>query len=157
MAMRSRRITFKAHSWVYESKQICWDLQQLNYDVKLIRIPSHVGVSGNVVADGLDRQAEESGTVHERMTVAKDTGYWLDKHGWRTGDTGRFAPSIQAVVSVKPWFDRQLEEMSFVTTISRVMCGHCSVRAHLERFRIVGDPICVCNKTFFSRYLRHQL
>jgi hypothetical protein len=32
-----------------------------------------------------------------------------------------------------------------VTTISRVMSGHCSIQAHLlERFRIVGDPICVC-------------
>jgi hypothetical protein len=32
-----------------------------------------------------------------------------------------------------------------VTTISRVMFRHCSIRAHLERFRIVvGDPICVC-------------
>jgi hypothetical protein len=24
------------------------------------------------------------------------------------------------------------------------MSGHCSIRAHLDRFRIVGDPICVC-------------
>jgi hypothetical protein len=31
-----------------------------------------------------------------------------------------------------------------VTTISRVMSGHCSIQTHLERFRIVGDPICVC-------------
>jgi hypothetical protein len=31
-----------------------------------------------------------------------------------------------------------------VTTISRVMSGHCSIRARLERIRIVGDPICVC-------------
>jgi hypothetical protein len=42
MAMRSRTITCKAHPWVYESKQIYWDLQQLNYDVKLMCIPSHV-------------------------------------------------------------------------------------------------------------------
>jgi hypothetical protein len=31
-----------------------------------------------------------------------------------------------------------------VTTISRVMSSHCLIRAHLERFRIVGDSICVC-------------
>jgi ribonuclease HI len=42
MAMRSRRIRCKTHPWVYESKQIYWDLQQLNYDVKLIWISSHV-------------------------------------------------------------------------------------------------------------------
>jgi hypothetical protein len=63
---------------------------------------------------------------------------------WRQGDTGRFPHSIWPVVSVEPWFDGQTEERSFVTKISRVMSGHCSIRAHLEQFGIVGDPICVC-------------
>jgi hypothetical protein len=151
MAMRSRRITSKTHPWAYESEQIYWDLQQLNYDVKLMWIPSHVGISGNEVTDGLARQAIESGTVHGQMTVANDhkilarqamVKQW--QHVWRTGDIGRFVHSLQPVVLVKPWFDGQVEERSFVTTISRVMSGHCSNRAHLERFRIVGDPICVC-------------
>jgi ribonuclease HI len=62
--LRSRRITCKAHPWVYESKQIYWDLQQLNKDVKLMWIPSHVRISGNEAADELARQAVESGTVH---------------------------------------------------------------------------------------------
>jgi hypothetical protein len=38
MAMRSGRITCKTHPWVYDSKQIYWDLQQLNYDVKFMWI-----------------------------------------------------------------------------------------------------------------------
>jgi hypothetical protein len=38
VAMWSRRITCKTHPWIYESKQIYWDLQQLNYDVKLTRL-----------------------------------------------------------------------------------------------------------------------
>jgi hypothetical protein len=63
MAMRSRRIICKAHSWVDESLQIYWDLQQLNYDAKLMWIPSYVGISGNEVADGLVRQAVERGTI----------------------------------------------------------------------------------------------
>jgi hypothetical protein len=65
-------------------------------------------------------------------------------YGWQKGDICRFAHSIWLVVSVKPWFDGQAEDRSFVTTISRVMSGHCSIRAHLKRFRIFGDPICVC-------------
>jgi hypothetical protein len=75
MAMRSKKITCKAHIWVYESKQIYWNLQQLNYDVKLLWILFQVEISGNEVADGLARQAVERGTVHGQMT----TGYWLDK------------------------------------------------------------------------------
>jgi hypothetical protein len=34
ITMRSRRITYKTNPWVYDSKQIYWDLQQLNYDGK---------------------------------------------------------------------------------------------------------------------------
>jgi hypothetical protein len=48
------------------------------------------------------------------------------------------------VVSIKPWFDGQAEKRSFVTTISRIMSDHSSIRAHQERFKIVRDPICVC-------------
>jgi hypothetical protein len=44
-----------------------------NYDVKFMgSIPSHMEISGNEVADGLARQAIESGTVHGKMTVAID-------------------------------------------------------------------------------------
>jgi hypothetical protein len=31
-----------------------------------------------------------------------------------------------------------------VCTVSRVLSGHCSVRSHLGRFRIVEDQMCVC-------------
>jgi hypothetical protein len=64
-------------------------------------IPSHVRISGNEFADGLTRQAVESGTIHGQMTVANDdrilarqamVKQW--KHVWRTGDTGQFAHLI---------------------------------------------------------------
>jgi hypothetical protein len=100
MAMRSRRITCKAYPWVYESKQIYWDFQQLNYDLKLIWILSHVGIAGNKVPNGLARQAVESCTVHGQITRA-NAHMILDRqamvkqrqHCWRTGDAGQFAHS----------------------------------------------------------------
>jgi hypothetical protein len=36
MAVRSKKITCKTYPWVYESKQIYWDLKQPNYNVKLM-------------------------------------------------------------------------------------------------------------------------
>jgi ribonuclease HI len=54
-------------------------LQQFNYDVKLMWIASHVGIVGNEVADGLARQAVESGIVHGQMTVANDHRILADK------------------------------------------------------------------------------
>jgi hypothetical protein len=73
-------------------------------------IPFHVRISGNEVADGLARQAVESGIIHGPITTA----YWLDKQwlsggnmfgGQETRDTGQFAHSIHHVVAIKPWFE----------------------------------------------------
>jgi hypothetical protein len=82
-----------------------------------IYIHIHMGISGNEVADGLARQAVESGTVHgQKMEanghriLARQAMVKQWQHVWRTGDTGRFAHSIRPVVSAKPWFDEQVEK-----------------------------------------------
>jgi hypothetical protein len=57
-----------------------------------------------------------------------------------------FAESI----TIRPWFEGQKEERSFVTSVSieyieyRIMSGHSSVRLHLDKFRIVEYPMCEC-------------
>jgi hypothetical protein len=53
MVMQSRRVTCKAHPWIYESKQIYWDLQQLNYGLP---------------ADGLGRRQTSSREQHRPRT-----------------------------------------------------------------------------------------
>jgi hypothetical protein len=35
-------------------------------------------------------------------------------------------------------------QMKVVTTFSRIMSGHCGVRAHLKRFKNVEVGMCVC-------------
>jgi hypothetical protein len=35
-------------------------------------------------------------------------------------------------------------ERGTITTISRIMSVHCCVRAHLNRFKIVDETMCVC-------------
>jgi hypothetical protein len=61
-------------------------------------------------------------------------------------DTGRLAHSILPKVSLRPWFEGQKEEKSFVASVSRIMSGHSSARSYLGRFGIVEDPMCVCLK-----------
>jgi hypothetical protein len=58
-------------------------------------------------------------------------------------DHGRFAHSILLKVSLRPWFEGQKEERSFVTSVSRIMSGHSFIRSHLDRFAIVEGPMCV--------------
>jgi hypothetical protein len=53
---------------------------------------------------------------------------WQKK--WVLADTGRFAHSILTRESLRPWFEGQKEKRSFVTSVSRIISGHCSVRSH---------------------------
>jgi hypothetical protein len=89
-------------------------------------IPSHVGISGNKVADGLARQAVESGTVHEQKTVANDhrilarramVKQW--QHCWQIGNTDLWSQSNHGLMG---------RRRIFATTISRVMSGHLNRR-----------------------------
>jgi hypothetical protein len=54
-------------------------------------------------------------------------------------NTGRFTHSIIPSVTLKSWFADWKMERKVVTTVSRIMSGHCGVRAHLKRFEIVED------------------
>jgi hypothetical protein len=55
---------------------------------------------------------------------------------WDAADTGRFAHFILTKVSLGMSLG-QREVRKFVSTLSRIMSGHCTARSHLSRFRIV--------------------
>jgi hypothetical protein len=71
---------------------------------------------------------------------------------WDAADTSRFALSILPKVSLRPWFDGQGEDRKFVSTVSRIMSGHCTARSHLSRFRINEGAICICLKEVLWAY-----
>jgi hypothetical protein len=120
-SIMSRKIAHQTHLLVYGCKQLYWSLCQNGFEVQLMWIPSHVGLVGNELADERARQA-----------------------ALNSAETGRFFHSIFPDVTPRPWFEGQKEERSFVCTVARVLSGHCSVRSHLGRFRIVEDLMCVC-------------
>jgi ribonuclease HI len=51
-AMLSRKIAHQTHPLVYECKQLCWSMCQNEIDMKLMWIPSHVGLVGNELVEG---------------------------------------------------------------------------------------------------------
>jgi hypothetical protein len=91
-------------------------------------------------------------TDHCRRVISKTCARpfllrdWQGK--WDLADTGRFAHFILPRLSLRLWFEDQKEERSFVTSVSRIMSGHSSVRSHLDRFGIVEGPMCVCLKDY---------
>jgi hypothetical protein len=67
---------------------------------------------------------------------------------WKNSDTGRFAHSIFPEIMTKPRFNDIQEERGFISTVSRIITGHSSVRSPLNRFKIVDDPLCGCQENY---------
>jgi hypothetical protein len=119
--------------------------------VSFMWVPAHVGIAGNERADYEARQATLGNMVYNARTVAQDLlpvakQRMLDEwqKSWEVAETGRFSHSIFPRVSLRPWFEEWRAERKLITTVSRIITGHCGVRAHLKRFSIVDGSMCVC-------------
>jgi hypothetical protein len=137
---------------------MCSDLLEDGVEVEIMWIPYHVGLEGTEIVDERARNAALTGFVFDRPIPSMDfqglarsvlLREWQGK--WDAADTGRFAHSILPKVSLRPWFDGQAEDRKFVSTVSRIMSGHCTARSggsHLSRFRIVEGAIRICLKDY---------
>jgi hypothetical protein len=95
-------------------------------------VPAHV--AGNDRADLEARQATLDNMVY--MYNAQSVAWVANQRmldEWQKsveiGEKGRFSHFIFSRVSLRPWFD----EWRTGTTVSRIILGHCGVRAHLKR------------------------
>jgi hypothetical protein len=114
-------------------------------------VPAHVGITGNERADFEARQAILGNMVYNAQSVARSLlpvakQRMLDEwqKSWEVAETLRFSHSIFPRVSLGPWFEEWRTERKLITTVLRIMSGHCGVRAHLKRFSIVDGSKCVC-------------
>jgi hypothetical protein len=114
-------------------------------EVEIIWIQALMGLEGNEIVDEQARNAALNGDFQglARSVLLRD---WQGK--WAAADTRRFAHSILPKVSLRPWFEGQREDRKFVSTVSRIMSGHCTARSHLNRFRIVEGAACICLKEY---------
>jgi hypothetical protein len=114
-------------------------------------IPAHVGITGNERADFEPRQATLGNMVYNAQSHARDLlpvtkQRMLDEwqKSWEVVETGRFSHSIFPRVSLRPWFEEWRAERKLIRTVLRIISGHHGVRAHLKRFSIVDESMCVC-------------
>jgi ribonuclease HI len=71
-AMLSRKIAHQTHPLVYECKQLCWSLCRNGLEVKLMWIPSHVGLVGHELDDERARQAALEGSIFDKPLFLSD-------------------------------------------------------------------------------------
>jgi hypothetical protein len=102
---------------VYEYKQLCWSLCQIGIELKLMWIPSHVGLVGSLLVDERAQKAGLERSIFDRPLSSSDfqslarpalIRAWQAK--WDSVDTGRFTHSIFPDVILQLWFEGQKEE-----------------------------------------------
>lgn len=121
-------------------------------DVKLVWIPSHVGIQDNESADRLAREAIRTGRDTQygiptsevsnvwKLNMYEDMFKWVKEEATRRGAwyCNNFLNESRYT-----WFNKFNISRRTVTTINRLRSGHTSLRASLFRFQIVDSPMCV--------------
>jgi hypothetical protein len=151
-ALESQKVSFKTHSLILECKEILWKLQEENYHIVFMWVPSQVGITGNEKVDEIARNSAEEGSPWRQNNFRNDIFSLAKKRlleewqsRWVEDEMGRFTFSIYPKVSLRSWFNDMAEtDRSFVVTTSRILSNHTRTRTHLYRIRIIADPVCVC-------------
>jgi len=151
-ALESQRISFKTYTLILECKEVLWKLQERNYRIVIMWVPSHVGIEGNETVDEIAGNSAHEGNLwrenifrNDMFSLARTNllGEWQKR--WVEDEMGRFTFSIYPKVSLDSWFNDLTEaDRGFVVTTSRILSNHTCIRTHLNRIRIISDPVCVC-------------
>jgi hypothetical protein len=134
-ALRSRKISPRTHSVVYECKEVLWWLRVNQFVVRLMWVPTHVAIDGNEMVDRIaasgnlyrDGALECDLYPHMKSCLLMD---WQSR--WDGEDMGRYAISIFPQDRLSPWFMDVVADRPVITVISRLISYHTRVRAHLS-------------------------
>jgi hypothetical protein len=148
-ALRSRKISPRTHSVVYEFKEVLWLLRAKQFVVRLMWVPAHVGIDSNKMVDRIAKKPAANGNLYRGGALECDlfpqmkSCLLMDwQSRWNGGDMGRYAFSIFPRVRLSPWFLDVVADRPVITVISRLIFNHIRVEAHLSRINIVAEALC---------------
>jgi ribonuclease HI len=137
------------------------------HHIRLVWIPSHIGLQGNEAADKLAllscktdaAEALDTPTPDLKKQIAFDRFILWDTH-WRLTnqhkgkDYAQLFP--QGHIPKNTWFDNiKGQTRSFYTSLARLRFAHVTTPDRLFAWKIASTPACVCS--FSPGTLSHQL
>jgi hypothetical protein len=133
-----------------------WILQEKDFNVVLMWVPSHVGIEGNETVDMIAKNSSRNGDFWNQNIYRNDF-YPLAKihlfeewqKRWNIDEMGRFAFSINPNISLSPWFQDLVDEnRRSIVIMSRIISNHTRTASHLNRIKILADPLCICGENY---------
>ena len=146
------------HPIIASIRQKIYCIIERGYALRLFWLPAHIGIEGNEAADLLAKKVSKLIIGEKRIRFFMD---WFNIYSNKMnakihdlictyGDQARpkgeiYIRNIKSF-NKRAWFkDRNLTRKD-ITYIDRIRSGHCQLRAHLFRMKIVDSPSCDCGE-----------
>ena len=156
---------------IYLIKILLLEARSKNYVIKMMWIPSHVGILGNESADKLAKESLKLEEIFLKKIYFENTFPLLKSNMFNLGKSilsdqslvkGKtyFQLKFPKNILNKPWWVKFNLDRKCISIISRIRSGHVRTNSHLFDKNIIESPLCDCgiiqdlNHVVFSCPLR---
>ena len=125
-------------------------LDDTNVEVKLIWLPSHVGIAGNETVDQLAQFASTAcvaTSLELKDMFIKVQEYIMSKwqHLWQSSNTGKFYRKVESNVSYTIKYENSVRAKEMM--ITRLRLGTCLTNEYLKKINVAASDKCqICTK-----------
>lgn len=149
----NNKINYKTNYLIYYIREYLIKYSSDDIKVSFMWVPSHIGITGNEVADRTACEGINAIDVSLVMQIPftdcfqsiRNDIMHLWREFWKTDQVtkGKWYGEIQLDLPSKPWYnDLQAASRDFITMINRLRFGHSTTPAHLNRLNIVESSRC---------------
>jgi ribonuclease HI len=133
-------------------KHLLFILNGCDKIIHFLWVPSHCGITGNEKADAATRgplDFDHSSLMKIPFTdcrsqiTQKLLLLWKDYWEFISEEKGKWYKKIQGSPPAQPWwYNKQIDNRKYITTINRMRFGHGQFRTHLKRLNMVESREC---------------
>lgn len=149
-------IRSKYDNVIYEVKQILFELENKEIEVKFLWVPSHEGIEGNEQVDKLAKEALTEPMEEELTYQCTELGEKFKRQlltdafnsvSLRGETKGKVYFKSQKKFKGKSWFDETNLNRQQITLINRIRSGHSLLKKHLFDKNIIASAMCECGES----------
>lgn len=152
--LQNARISYKTNTYITKIREILLD--QEDKEIEFMWVPSHSGITGNEIVDGLmkiqhpvidnSQYLAPAVPIADYDSILKTRMFELWHEVWEETKVlkGNWFAQIQKSIPRKPWYFKFKKSPSrkFIVAMNRLRLGHGKFPAHLKRIKIIPSEVC---------------